>query len=336
MKKKTGLIVAFVVWIIGLPVAMFLFNFLFSLVIGPIIIEPQSELLRYAQKAEVILYPESAESLATTSSDVSKISGYSTLRCLLDNNEYETVVGPIKYHFSQYVAFKTSNGEALLEKGSYLPVVEGMNAHPISAAIGVLSINDMVSQGYADELRDVVEQNMGAYIMLDKYAIKDTLISPITISVVDANGNKIATIEAASIPNGFDIVEADDAYVYVDYYYENTPTDGFEDYNIISQIDRAKNASNLKVNKIGDGYFSNIDFSAGDSEFTNKIKGIGKISYEAVKVSGDGAMVIVDELTYPYTLCIGTLALFACWTIIVVVVTIIITINVKKRKANEA
>ena len=288
-----------IIWFAGMVLIALIMNGIATLFVKEVIYDQLGILTNYVQKADSLLYPEE---YVKTMDKPEKISAVLKLRTLLDDNfvdfdrgiKGDLVCTNIKIDTA--VLFSVKDGDSDLSDGVWSAVCKENNGQmsTLEDTVGLLCVNDLCEMEYASQLYDVLKANPDAKAKLDSYAMKGYIIVPVSITVIDADGNEIAQLECKDVPDGYEKIEADDIYIY-NVYGDNE----FDraDECLYTEMELAYRGER-EVDKIANDTQQQIN-NGSESGSTNDITWrFGKFTAKNVGVSENYSMVMVQEISY--------------------------------------
>lgn len=192
-------------------------------------------------------------------------------------------------HIDQSIVFRGPEGMTELSKGIFAPVYEDKDQKVyVLDTIGVLNVSEFSKLECANQLYEILRDNRNAKVRLDAYAIKDFMIEPAKITVIDEAGNEIKTIDC---PCSGDVQKGSSIVILNEY---KTDSDINSLYLKLKYAYLGERSSDRKVMELSDS----LDFSRGDYDESGTSYGFGKLTSRYVEVREGKGMALVMEYSF--------------------------------------
>lgn len=213
-------------------------------------------------------------------------------------------------HIDQSVIFHGPEGMTDLSSGIFAPVYEdkGQKVYLLDT-VGVLDVSEFSKFDCAKQLYEVLENNKNATVRLDSYSVRDYIIEPAKITVLDESGNEITSLDC---PCTGDVQKYSNIVILNKYEDAN---DSNSLYVKLSTAYLGERSSDKKAKALSE----KLDFSRGDYSEQKTHYGFGKLTSELEEViEGRGAAMVFEYrflksvIIYSVIFClIATLILIA-------------------------
>lgn len=304
------------IWIAGVIMITMVVNLLASLFVRYAIYGAMLDFTKYVREGEAFLYPGK---YVKTLEEPDKIYPRLKLRSMLSDNYVEFNQG-IKgdltctsIRIDSAITFSSKDGESLLRSGAWIAVCEEKDGKmdSVKNTFGLLSVENLCKLDGMEAFCDALKTNPDAKIRLDSYGIKDYIVEPVVISLVDENGNVITKFERSKMPEGYDIVKADNVYVYSENREDVRSSAEDNLYNKMTMV----YGGERKVNQLCKEVVSKLSYGKDYTAKSDINWGFGRLYVTDTSVSGDYSMVQVREFRYIKTVIIYVILLNVCWTL---------------------
>lgn len=330
MKKLVAIISGGVIWIIGIICILFLTNAIIGAILRNVYLFNETELtVRYVDKTSLITEP-------WTAGEDHQISAMYRMRTLLKDEQTTSengiwgIVTLTDFTINRSLSYGSVYGSRDIYEGVWALAVKDTDPiEVIRGGVGIVSIDRLCQESYASQLYQVLSEHKNAKIHLNKYAIKDGEIVPISVTLKD-QGSVIATYENKNVPDGYEIVEADDCILY-NQYSEGIFGDSDSVWAMMKLAYNSPRSCDIKSKNMID----NIDYSKPSSAEDKVIKTLlGEYLCEQCAVSSDGkySMAIVYEVNYMKSVLFYFGVLSTVWTIFVIIILMVAQLIMKKRE----
>jgi len=336
MKKRK--VVIPIIWIIVLIITFICTNIIPYMIIA--FINNTSNIYKYVEKADKILYPDKYEKEFT---DI-QYSSVLSLRTLLDDNRvcfFESL--PLRFYSDQSIRYISKNGTTDYMSGTFINVYKecDRDINLSKDTIGLVSINQMANSKYANTLIDLLEKNQNAKLRIDQYIQDGFMFTPISISLINPDGTVYFTVYDNDLIYSDKIKESEDIYIY-----HIGNLDAAENFYDIADYDvcRCMKVALLKreVDKRADNIIEDFDLSILDSDDTEiktfrntMFHGLGYTKCEHIVYSGNYAMVILSYYSYFNLILILYCVLALVWTGIMAYIYMKPKKKIKDKKINQ-
>lgn len=330
MKKLVAIISGGVIWIIGIICILFLTNAIIGAILRNVYLFNETELtVRYVDKTSLITEP-------WTAGEDHQISAMYRMRTLLKDEQTTSengiwgIVTLTDFTINRSLSYGSVYGSRDIYEGVWALAVKDTDPiEVIRGGVGIVSIDRLCQESYASQLYQVLSEYKNAKIHLNKYAIKDGEIVPISVTIKD-QGSVLATYENKNVPDGYEIVEADDCILY-NQYSEGIFGGSDSVWAMMKLAYNSPRSCDIKSKNMID----NIDYSKPSSAEDKGIKTLlGEYLCEQCAVSSDGkySMAIVYEVNYMKSVLFYFGVLSTVWTIFVIIILMVALLIMKKRE----
>lgn len=330
MKKLVAIISGGVIWIIGIICILFLTNTIIGAILRNVYLSNVAEItVRYIDKPSLITEPWNA-------GEDQKMSAKYRMRTLLRDEQATSengiwgIVTLTDFTINRSVSYGSVYGSRDIYDGVWALAVQDTDPiDVIKGGVGIVSIDRLCQESYASQLYQVLSDHKNAKIHLNKYAFKEGEIVPISVTLKD-QGSVLATYENENVPDGYEIVEADDCILY-NQYSEGFYGDSDSVWAMMKLAYESPRSCDIKSKNMID----NIDYSTPSPAEDKEIKTLlGEYLSEQCGVSSDGkySMAIVCEVNYMKSVLFYFGVLSTVWTIFVIIILMVALLIMKKRE----
>lgn len=314
MKKK--ILKNIMIWFAGIALVCLLVNGIVSLFMKIMLSSVLFSFPYYVEKAETLLYPED---YVKTLDHPEKIAAVLKMRTFLDDSCTEFHQGILNdfsctnFKIDTAVLFSSEKGESDLSDGLWQTVCKENQGQfdPLEDTVGLLSVNDLCEMKGASQLWEVLKTNPNARVRLDSYGMKGFIVLPVSMTVIGDDGREILQIQCQDAPDDYEVLKAEDIFVYNAYVTDEYMT---TDESLYAQMDLVYRGER-EVDRVARTRLAQLaeeKASSGKREFT---WGFGTFTSTVVGISDGDLMVIVQKITYTRSVVLYAILLGLVWTI---------------------
>lgn len=333
MKKQVAIISGVIIWIIGIICILFVANTIIGMIIRNVyLFDDADQATGYVDLAGIITEP-------WTAGEDRQISAMYRMRTLLKDDQTTSengilgIVTLTDFTLNRSLSYGSVYGSRETYEGVWaLGVKDTDPIDLIKGGVGIVSIDRLCQESYASQLYQILSEHKNAKIHLNKYAIKDSVIVPISVTVKE-QGSVLATYENEHVPDGYEIVEADDCILY-NQYSEGIFGGSDSVWAMMQLVYESPRSCDIKTKNM----IANIDYSSPSPAEDKVIKTLlGEYMYEHCAVSSDCkySMAVVNEVNYMKSLLFYFGIFSVIWTILVIAILMVTLLIMKKRTVNQ-
>lgn len=283
--KKVKLIV---IWTVVMLVWFVVCNIAGAALIKNIVLNDLNESMKgYSSKIVLPLEEPSDEKTATHNSTVMLQRSLLSNNFLESRNPFWQSVFFANYTIDESYIFLNKDGENYLSEGIfaqvYLDKNDGLDAH--KNAVGLIDVKKLAENDGINDIRDILADNKGAVVRVDRYAVDGNEVIPASLTVTDSKGQTLITKE---FPADGELIDADNAFIYD----MNASDDEINSLHMkIVTAQKGERPCDRAAKSLADSVpFDKNEYREGKTSY-----GIMKINYSYTEVTDGSAMI------YTYT-----------------------------------
>lgn len=286
------------IWLAAMLAIIFVVNAAGTIIVKKVVADT---LLRasmgYSKRAERMIHPPAD---AEDEDEQRRASGSLAVRSLLSDDRI--INEPGFFYNLLFLNFQIDVTNIFFDKDGLNELSSGIlvsayrsdrsdsgNLDHMKNTFGVVNINDFCKLDCAEEVYNALESDPGAVIQLNSYTISDYIVKPVSLTLLDADGNELLNV---TCPYEGELIERPDCYIFNEY-----EDEGYDSDSLYHKMKLAF-PGERRSDKIANELIDEVSFDNGDYSTDKTIYGLGNMSMKYIELTGDYSQITVLHIQF--------------------------------------